>query len=499
MPDASLPYFHLQGSAASPEVIQDVRTHMSDGLSPMSPASGAAVFDKQRLWRPDKRLPLGFTPNTRTRAEKFLRDRALLNGFGATSKVIPGFVWERGSKAVIIDPSKNRTPANCADALIDQHVMFGLSVFVNHPLTNQLSAVPAIGAGTKARLIYTEEGLAGFQCDWPFTIIQGAAEGKVLDPSPSLERMGMAHLSISPKEQPQLAYASFGEGDARTLWPIWVFTKSDEEGPATVPSVGTQVWVPAIQSDAHPLFLAKKGNAGIQQFPPAAVCPPPAYWATWLDNGSRGAPTNVVRFAAELDGSMQWNRAFCDGDAQALFADWTTNAGAGIESAELAYYCGEAAGSGWLVSDGRLIAPPAAVPVNPILAGDGRLRWLAVSACGPLQDGCAEGGGRVQNWIGAFRGLRMLLGYASTVASLADQGRLFANAARSETLLHAWFLTAFAHQAAITKGAKHSPVWVAAMYPRDKGGQGPIGDRLFGPVPGRWDKREEFVAIWSPA
>jgi hypothetical protein len=127
--------------------------------------------------------------------------------------------------------------------------------------------------------------------------------------------------------------------------------------------------------------------------------------------GSEGIP---VRF--NWGDFNAWEQDFKDPSLGGDDSNW-------VDNVDLTFYTGHANGDGFTfpgnMDDGFL-------HYNDARWGDLDSEWIAIAACGPLQQ--TEGGLNVfDRWDSAFQGLHMLTGYANVSFDNTDEGRLFSN------------------------------------------------------------------------
>jgi hypothetical protein len=175
----------------------------------------------------------------------------------------------------------------------------------------------------------------------------------------------------------------------------------------------------------------------------------------------------------------------------------------------LAFYSGHAYRNGWSLVD-RDTGCVDFLSTEAVGAEDPkrriwhkRLKWVVIGACGPLQDFCVlEGSGDAFTWVEAFNGLRLLAGFASTIAGFTGEGaRAFELAASGVPLARAWFRATRERQPfadSYAREAADSERWAAVLGVRtDRGWT--LDDRLtsaHGPGP---RDPTDFIAMWSPA
>jgi hypothetical protein len=208
-----------------------------------------------------------------------------------------------------------------------------------------------------------------------------------------------------------------------------------------------------------------------------------------------------------------WNINFNWGNCNAWESDWHDNDDTYVDAADFVFYTGHAGVDGWqLVNPANCNADylvSAEVGAGPEHPGDiwGRqdLEWIAIAACGPLEDDLlSPGGGNVlHRWDGAFDGLHILMGYGAVTFDNVDEGRLLVQYAREGLpLIDAWFRTAVEIQPANNGwGAPYGPtVYVGAMYARKGGLTSPRNDHLWGygsVAPDPVDP-DGFTCLWVP-
>jgi hypothetical protein len=111
-----------------------------------------------------------------------------------------------------------------------------------------------------------------------------------------------------------------------------------------------------------------------------------------------------------------------------------------IEAVDLVYYHGHASDVQWQVHppDDTSVVSPRLRHLMPAHAapayGSGRLRWLVLDACGPLQD-CAIGDAASDvfaNWADLFGGVRIVMGGAAQHAPPLRVGERFFDLATAQ-------------------------------------------------------------------
>lgn len=194
-------------------------------------------------------------------------------------------------------------------------------------------------------------------------------------------------------------------------------------------------------------------------------------------------------------------------DHDAWRTDWMGERAKWADSADLLYYNGHASDYGWKLakpaSDNYLMLTNVDAAASPYGAKD--LEWIAISACGPLQDESLSpgGGDALDRWWRAFDGLHLLLGYGSASTDVPGEGNRFAKyLLEGETIVNAWFRTAAELQPADNgNSAPDGPTTRAgAMWALKYGKPNPLDDHLWGhglvaPDP---NPPDEWWIMWSP-
>jgi hypothetical protein len=166
--------------------------------------------------------------------------------------------------------------------------------------------------------------------------------------------------------------------------------------------------------------------------------------------------------------------------------EWNEGRMTGVEKSDLVYYSGHASAEEILLSQPNHTY----FQINSIegwedkrtgIWGHGNLKWLAIAACGPLQDGRLTPVWKIdafERWRVAFGGLRMLLGFSCEVSQTINGGRLFAKYATSGmTVLRAWLRAAIESQPFVGTHPK-GPIYASCMYAYREKESNPYCDRL---------------------
>jgi hypothetical protein len=220
--------------------------------------------------------------------------------------------------------------------------------------------------------------------------------------------------------------------------------------------------------------------------------------AWWVDTELR-TQRNAEAFVRQLaeDG---WQVAALRGGPDALKSDWLCDDPRSVEHVDLAFYAGHATARGWMLQPGNSYLTYPDVSVNgaaPHRFGSGRLKWILIAGCGPLQDAVVSGGLEdvFSRWTAAFSGLHSLCGFATQVGDRPEMGPAAAALARQgETIIHAWLRGA-------RQGQPGGGVWASAMWADAGDGPSSFDDHLpgHGPVAPTCHEPTRFGAIWTPA
>ncbi len=204
----------------------------------------------------------------------------------------------------------------------------------------------------------------------------------------------------------------------------------------------------------------------------ADVTDPPAggTWSIPL-SGSMCSERDVGGFAASLR-KAGWAMPHEHLDAQVVLDHFKDRRAEFVEEVDLAFYCGHATWEGWDVHPPGYAGYDVLEPL-----GTGRLKWLVIGGCGPLEDPCllpalvsaAPRGSEtaVARWQGLFGGLRSLMGYASGSVCSELEGAIFADEALAGTPLRAAWFKAACHTQPVTDPVYGLPVYAAALFPDD--------------------------------
>ena len=220
----------------------------------------------------------------------------------------------------------------------------------------------------------------------------------------------------------------------------------------------------------------------------------PRFLLSWLgEETGRITLSRVVRDAIIASLTQCGWRCRDFGEYAAIEAHWNRLADGAIRQADLAGYIGHAA------AHGMKFSPPdtAWLESNACRFGD-RLKWIVIDGCGPLQDEVAASGTSAFDlWARSFKGLRALLGFATTQEQNARQfPRAIEYSLKGQPLARAWFQAACECQGSGTNHGK--PAWVAGLFAVD-GSTTTIDDRLADVqrLPAL-NEPEQLAGVWVP-
>jgi hypothetical protein len=220
----------------------------------------------------------------------------------------------------------------------------------------------------------------------------------------------------------------------------------------------------------------------------------PRFLLSWLgEETGRIRLSRVARDAIIASLSQCGWRCRDFGEHAAMEAHWNRLADGAIRQADLAGYIGHAAAYGM-----KFNPPDAAWLESSACRFGGRLKWIVIDGCGPLQDEVAASGASAFDlWARAFQGLRALLGFATTQEQNARQfSRAIEYSLRGQPLARAWFQAVCECQGTLTNHGK--PAWVAGLFSVD-GTDTTIDDRLadaqqLQPL----DEPGQLAGVWVP-
>ena len=324
---------------------------------------------------------------------------------------------------------------------LDVQVSYAIEILLQ--LSTGSLWAPLVGPGSEFTVFVGACGrVIGFSGGWPTHLPDPKAE--------SLVGIEVAYPQIfGDGWNPEKArHVGFGysrialDGGAFGLFPAYVIEPKLEEPDGVSPGVavvpGTQRAIDALRRQLVCTVPGRRAeHIGFRS-------------RVYLGAGDTYSDQNACNFARVLDGAgWDTERAPTEG----MERDWNEGRLCGIETCDLAYYVGHA--SAWRV---RLEKPDALYfsvadlqeqpHRRPGIWGSGDLKWLALSACGPLQDSVLTPSlgsphDALERWRVAFGGLRMLLGNSCEIFQSIDGGARFARYATSgTTILRSWLRAA---------------------------------------------------------
>jgi hypothetical protein len=444
--------------------------------------------DRCALWNP-RRVPkpadLPDDVTATARAHQWLAALELTPaGIPASTHVVQ---WINSTRAAYWDVAAGRRDPHAITRL-DKHVSFALAVEIDDPLSGARGWVSAFGLGAKAGVTFGDgDRPIGLSCTW----------------RPIVERRDERELQPKPDgpffKQPMLGYRAGLADGVLQLVPVWVYAPQTADDNArakfvSVPAIQGEApapWTPtpSLPAAASPLALEQEGMAPA---PAAGVSASP-------DPDLRSTNVNIERFKRIIR-ATGWRVALDVADTDEK-SEWEGST-AKIDSVNLLFYAGHASNGGWYLDEDLKVLVGRGSPYGSVLD------WIAVSACGPLQDVVATGGfSDVFEWRKVFRGLRMLLGFGNEIADAGDEGEYFvAHARLGIPVKEAWFRMAVDVQSSfggLQQTIDLAPVWVAALYPEGDGASRPAEDLLWGtgkPLsPRPTGSPRHFIAVLAPA
>jgi hypothetical protein len=218
--------------------------------------------------------------------------------------------------------------------------------------------------------------------------------------------------------------------------------------------------------------------------PMAPAAPPPSVYRfgmSWMGSlHGLGRTYESIARVQEVLQRHRWRKGFDWGNRLATEEDWHVKNDEWVDAVDLAYFCGHAAFDGWTFADFRLTHDDLAATY-----GNGRLRWVVLDACGPLQDpstGASVPNDARERWRGMFDGLRILMGGAASLSVNDFVGERFAELAVDRPLIDAWFqANRELRPNEIDYEGRKERVWVGALFATSSDGDA-REDRL--PLPG---------------
>ncbi|MEJ1963866.1 MAG: DUF6345 domain-containing protein [Gammaproteobacteria bacterium] len=424
------------------------------------------VADMTRLW---KATPLGPLPSCR-KAQALAR--AFRDTYGLDPPILKGVSLEFAgcTSTQQVDKDGGRPKR------LDVQVVYMPAVAVGSGFLGTRSD-PVIGLSAKVRVTFAGRDEVIAFSGWLPRLTQTEqawqrSEVPVAEP-PEVAAVAARRWFWSRKRSWPVYHAQTDANGTATLTPAWLVNPNDnvKEGDPRVP---LRI-VSAAESDGRPEAAALCGGDSR----PTSFDPPPPDAHTlncateWLSNQLPNSCANKQGF---VDGcrAAGGKVLFDFGDRSAIQDDFAGHNNRFVDSADLVFYSGHASSSGWELNE----------PDKPLMVwenltahdgyGDGRMKWLVISACGPLHSRefltkafKVFPDSALLRWKNAFRGLHALLGFGSDSVDTPDEGRLFMElTGRGWGVIDAWFRTAQDTQPVANRGfwPVGPGIYVVAMY-----------------------------------
>jgi hypothetical protein len=464
--------------------------------------------DEDVLWNPDADLgPLPDRSRALALAEDLLGKSGLRPESSGGARVFSPIVVYAGTKMARAHRPSGGTLTREYCRVRDSYVGFGPRLDIGTTASPLL--VDVIGLGAKVGTVFgAGERVIGMNASWRRLAAKFADFPWLPPEPPPLIAAAVASSVRVDRHSAKLVYRVVALADGtRVLAPFWLFKVSFRHEGQHHRSI--DVTTPAVDID-----LARGPDLPFpycERTPysrPHVGSSPFALGASWSTDED---PTSEQEAAALLAKAIcnHWDVRFAWRTRDAWQSDWAAQAGDWADGVDLAFYSGHAYRNGWLLVD-RHTGCPDFLSTEAVGAEDPkrriwhrRLKWVLVGACGPLQDDCVlKGSGDAFTWVDAFNGLRLLAGFASTIAGFTGEGaRAFELAAGGVPLARAWFRATRERQPFADSHAREaadSERWAAVLGVRtDRGWT--LDDRLtsaHGPGP---RDPTDFIAMWSPA
>lgn len=350
--------------------------------------------------------------------------------------------------------------------------------------------VPLTGPSLVRGMSFDPEGrLVGFHGSVPRSLGEPRFyEAKTREESQAELADRLAPFRLEQISASTLAYEIVETDDGAYLQPVWHHV-------ATIAGVDANHEVPVV---SLPASTFPNPSPTPTKTPPVSSGRAPFSAGVWWLDGKVFGKLNAHGLRDEL-AAAGWPIVADRGDDVRAIQDWLSPYG-GVQDADLAYYAGIAGILGWHF--GRPLRTQSRLSPEDVgkkdsaskLYGSQGLKWIAISACGPLQDRVIRTGGDVfERWGLAFDGLHSLLGFGTQIGSDCRHGRLFARRLSIQPVIDAWLSSVV--QLGVTGSA-----WAGALFAYKQGGESPREDRV-GPDPWIATKTTEpgvFEAIWIP-
>jgi Family of unknown function (DUF6345) len=524
---ALLPVFRLAPQAPTDDFILKLTAHLDLSAIPPTRVGEFQIFrsesrrldvnfatgdvwyaDEARLWKmdfehgvpPDAESPATTVPE---QPQVFL-DQAGLKPFifeppGIDSRVTPSARVDKLAVRTKRNPETGefgeRRPIK-----VDFHVSYVTELLVPDPSGTDSLWAPLVGAGVKRGMIFDPSSqMIGFHGATPRALEPPSWEPSV-DKAESQQVLFslFQHLPLHGIVQSKLAYEVDTRQNGPHLRPVWLHHASAlvDGAPQDLPIVALPATVTAsagltrVSLCPHVEIPTSSGTAGLST-------------GAWYIDASIGGENNAAGFLAGM-AMNEWHIVANLGNDLAYKKHWLEHAAGGVEQTDLAFYAGHAGKEGWyfatpFVKEHRLCASDVSVSGDGIYGGN-KLKWIAIAACGPLQDAIIlpDGGDVFTRWADAFDGLHTLLGFGTTVGARC-QGARFARLLQIEPVIKAWLRSALVGQLTETTAGS---VRVGTMYAFTESLNNDPYEDFVGPNPkyaGSSNKPDTFTAIWAPA
>jgi hypothetical protein len=522
-----LPIFRLQDRAASPAFIRQVKEAMDLGESDGSRQGDLLIFrahgqridinmltcevwiaDEARLWKPDFAHPV--SPEEPSAAARD-QERAFLRRLGLEHDIPSEFgpavttgapTGSIAVRAVLDRQTRRFDPRQVLQ--LDWHVTYRTVVTVPNPDgVGPAVSAPLVGRGLQRGVTWDPTGTSVIgRHGAPLAVDGEPILVRAIDATTSQAafRAEFSQFRLDTMDT-ELAYELLDGIDGPHLRPVWRHraTVSLEHGPLELPIVSMPATslVPVL-GPHPPRPQSARSLRGNQQ--------PLAVGAWLLDDRQLETRSNAKRMADQM-ASQGWT-IVQSREGAAGTTQWLDGSEDSVESADMAYYAGHAKDDAWYFempqSDQRVTTQSVAVKDRAeVLYGSRNLKWIALCACGPLQDK-AIGGDRFsdvfQRWAAAFDGLHAMLGFGTRIGNRVGFGERFAQLTETEPVIRAWLRAAREEQTGATNRFD-TATFAGVLYAFADSKDDPLSDQV-GPnrrVALKNRKPTTFTAIWVPA
>jgi hypothetical protein len=456
------------------------------------------VADRAKLWNPRENPRL---PNA---ARAWELSRRLVQAGGPLTPAVAGRAASIRTLSVAFEDLQNTSTMHAShdspresfalDQQVIRQVVVKLAQSSGPPLR-----VPVTGGGGKFRVAYGDRGsLIGLSGGWR-PIVEQIGEKAVVPPQRAIDDFKAQFPNhIVKNARARLAYyAAPPFVRQETLAPVWIVDGNlwsidgevDEVRTQLLPATSTDPFIEPEPSPAAPLLRAPAANLTLD-------C-----GVAWMGAAGSSFEENKNRFVAECvrqGASVKTNL----GNDDVLEQHFHTHDGQFADAVDLMFFTGHANADGWKVSTPdrtRASYDPGEGP--PVRFGDGKLDWLVIAACGPLQSIHFDQfhNDALERWGGTFAGLHGMLGFGGISYSCPQEGERFMELiGDGETVIDAWFRTAVEVQPCIEQRRNGHSITVVAMFAHD-GNYCTKDERLTVPTlcPGIGTPEQQLTLIWS--